>query len=136
MSDDMTIKVNGSEYVLRTDGDGLQVGRRIGGGSGGDITWLDTVELPDDERETVSSCLRQLKFLGRELDRLDAAIAESALEQQSIRLLLTVPGVNLTTAAVGAGISSGLLTWGFVPRSDRLGPALFGLPLQLQTPSS
>jgi transposase len=63
------------------------------------LRWLDTVELPGDERETVSSCLRQLKFLGHELDRLDAVIAESALEQQSIRLLLTVPGVNLTTAA-------------------------------------
>jgi transposase len=63
------------------------------------LRWLDTVELPDDERETVSSCLRQLTFLGHELDRLDAVIAGSAFEQQSIRLLLTVPGVNLTTAA-------------------------------------
>jgi transposase len=63
------------------------------------LRWLDTVELPDDERETVSSCLRQLQFLGEELDRLDTVIAQAALQQQSIRLLLTVPGVNLTTAA-------------------------------------
>lgn len=63
------------------------------------LRWLDTVELPDDERETVSSCLRQLQFLGEELDRLDKVIAQAALQQQSIRLLLTVPGVNLTTAA-------------------------------------
>jgi hypothetical protein len=41
MTDDMTIRVESTEYVLRTDGDGLQVGRRIGG----DLTWLDTVEL-------------------------------------------------------------------------------------------
>jgi transposase len=63
------------------------------------LRWLDTVELPDDERETISSCLRQLQFLGEELDRLDKVIAQAALEQQSIRILLTVPGVNLTTAA-------------------------------------
>ena len=41
MSDDMTITVDSDDYVLRTDGDGLQVGRRIGG----DVAWLDTVEL-------------------------------------------------------------------------------------------
>jgi transposase len=46
----------------------------------------------------VSSCLRQLQFLGDELHRLDQVIAQSALEQQSIGLLLTVPGVNLITA--------------------------------------
>jgi hypothetical protein len=41
MSDDMTITVDSDDYVLRTDGDGLQVGRRVGG----DVAWLDTVEL-------------------------------------------------------------------------------------------
>jgi transposase len=61
--------------------------------------WLDGVELPSDERETVSSCLRQLRFLGEELSRLDKVIAESALVDHSIELLLTVPGVNLTTAS-------------------------------------
>ena len=49
------------------------------------LRWLDTVELPRDERETVSSCLRQLQFLGDELDRLDQVIAQDALEQESIR---------------------------------------------------
>jgi transposase len=63
------------------------------------LCWLDSVELPDDERETVSSCLRQLSFLGNELQRLDLAIAGTALQEPSIQLLLTVPGVNLTTAA-------------------------------------
>ncbi len=62
------------------------------------LRWLATVELPGDERETVSSCLRQLQFLGDELHRLDQVIAQSALEHQSIGLLLTVPGVNLITA--------------------------------------
>ena len=38
---DMTITVDSDEYVLRPDGDGLQVGRRVGG----DVAWLDTVDL-------------------------------------------------------------------------------------------
>jgi hypothetical protein len=41
MSDDMTMRIDSEEYVLRQDGDGLQVGRR----NGGDVAWLDTVEL-------------------------------------------------------------------------------------------
>jgi hypothetical protein len=41
MTDDMTIRVNSDEYVLRADGDGLQVGRRIAG----EVAWLDTVAL-------------------------------------------------------------------------------------------
>jgi hypothetical protein len=41
MSDDMTIRLDSDEYVLRTDGDGLQVGRQVAG----DVAWLDTVEL-------------------------------------------------------------------------------------------
>ena len=38
---DMTITVDGDEYVLRPEGDDLQVGRRVGG----DVAWLDTVDL-------------------------------------------------------------------------------------------
>ena len=41
MTDDMTITVDTDEYVLRRDGDGLQVGRRVAG----DVAWLDTVDL-------------------------------------------------------------------------------------------
>jgi hypothetical protein len=52
MSDDMTIKVDDVEYVLRADGDGLQVGRRVAG----DVAWLDTVDLallPSAAREAL-----------------------------------------------------------------------------------
>ncbi len=41
MTDDMTIRLDSEEYVLRQDDDGLQIGRRVGG----DVTWLDTVDL-------------------------------------------------------------------------------------------
>jgi hypothetical protein len=40
MPDDMTIDLDGETYVLRPDGNALQVGRRVGG----DVTWLDTVD--------------------------------------------------------------------------------------------
>ena len=49
---DMTITVDSDEYVLRSDGDGLQVGRRVGG----DVAWLDTVALsllPASAREAL-----------------------------------------------------------------------------------
>jgi hypothetical protein len=52
MSDEMTIEIKGEEYALRRDGDGLQVGRRVGG----EVTWLDTVQLdllPAGAREAV-----------------------------------------------------------------------------------
>ena len=50
MPDDMTIDLDGEEYLVRPDGDGLQVGRR----AGTEVTWLDTVDaglLPEPARE-------------------------------------------------------------------------------------
>jgi hypothetical protein len=52
MTDDMTIRVDDDEYVLRLDGDGLQVGRRLAG----EVAWLDTVDpglLPGSAREAL-----------------------------------------------------------------------------------
>ena len=52
MSDDMTIRVNSEEYVLRQGDGGLQVGRR----NGEDVTWLDTIDpelLPASAREAL-----------------------------------------------------------------------------------
>jgi hypothetical protein len=41
MTDDLTIQIDTEKYVLRQDGEGLQVGRR----NGDDVAWLDTVDL-------------------------------------------------------------------------------------------
>ena len=52
MTDDMTIRLDSDEYVLRRDGDGVQVGRRVAG----DVAWLDTVDLgllPGPAREAL-----------------------------------------------------------------------------------
>ena len=40
MSDDLTVQVNGEQYVLRRDGDDVKVGRR----NAGDVAWLDEVD--------------------------------------------------------------------------------------------
>jgi hypothetical protein len=52
MTDDMTIRIDSEEYVLRTGGEGLELGRR----NGSDVAWLDTVDLdllPAGAREAI-----------------------------------------------------------------------------------
>ena len=54
MTDDMTIQLDGEEYVLRKEGGGLKVGSR----TGGDVTWLDDVDpgvLPEKARQALES---------------------------------------------------------------------------------
>jgi hypothetical protein len=54
MSDFVTIRLDGEEYVLRPHDDGdLRVGRRVGG----DVTWLDDIDtsvFPAAARDAVS----------------------------------------------------------------------------------
>ena len=61
--------------------------------------WLAELELPADERETVEGCLRVLDFLGGEVERLERSVARYAMGSPQIRRLVTIPGVNLITAA-------------------------------------
>jgi transposase len=61
--------------------------------------WLAGLVLPVDERQTVQGALRQLDFLGAEIELIDHALAEQALGSQEIRRLMTIPGVGVTTAA-------------------------------------
>ena len=52
MSEQMTIRVDAEEYVLRREDDGLRVGREVGG----EVTWLETVDLgllPGPAREAL-----------------------------------------------------------------------------------
>ncbi len=61
--------------------------------------WLAALELPEEERETVDSALRQVEFLDREIAEVERLIASAALGSAEIRRLMTVPGVNVIVAA-------------------------------------
>ncbi len=61
--------------------------------------WLAAQELPVDEQETVAACLRQIEFLDAEIALVERALAEQVLASTQMRRLLTLPGVNLVTAA-------------------------------------
>ncbi|MDQ4041188.1 MAG: IS110 family transposase, partial [Actinomycetota bacterium] len=61
--------------------------------------WLAGLELPLDEHDTVQACLRQIDFLDAEIAALDAVIARQALAWPEVLRLMTVPGVNVQTAA-------------------------------------
>ena len=61
--------------------------------------WLAGLELPVDERLTLDGCLRQVDFLDAEVAALDREIATQALAWPEVLRLMTVPGVNVQTAA-------------------------------------
>ena len=61
--------------------------------------WLESLELPLEERESVDAAIRQLEFLDAEIAAVEKLIAQQALSWPEIRRLMTVPGVNLVCAA-------------------------------------
>ena len=61
--------------------------------------WLAALELPVDERLTLDGCLRQVDFLDAEIGALDGEIAKQALAWPEVLRLMSVPGVNVQTAA-------------------------------------
>ena len=61
--------------------------------------WLAGLELPIDERLTLDGCLRQVDFLDAEVAAIDREIARQALKWPQVLRLMTVPGVNVQTAA-------------------------------------
>jgi len=60
--------------------------------------WLKGLELPDEERETVDGCLRQIEFLDQEIAEVERVIALDALARGDVKRLMSVPGVNVITA--------------------------------------
>ena len=62
-------------------------------------SWLASLELPVEERESVSAGIRHIEFLDWEIREVERLIAEQALAWPEIHRLMTVPGVNLICAA-------------------------------------
>jgi transposase len=62
------------------------------------MEWLEQLELPAESRALVESDLRLLDAVGKELTAIDAEVARKANDDQRARLLMTLPGVNYTTA--------------------------------------
>lgn len=60
--------------------------------------WLNQLELPNDETETIAACLRHVDFLNVEIGELDRLIAREALGNTSVLRLMTIPGVSVITA--------------------------------------
>ncbi len=61
--------------------------------------WLDDLELPLVERESIDAALRHVNFLDYEIGEVERLIAQQAVGWPEIRRLMTVPGVNLICAA-------------------------------------
>jgi transposase len=61
--------------------------------------WLQSLQLPADERATIASCIREADVLARELAQVDREIARYAIGCPEIRRLMTIPGIDVTTAA-------------------------------------
>jgi transposase len=61
--------------------------------------WLEQVELPAYERETVDGCLRQLDFCEQEIAEIERVVATEALASPEVRRLMTIPGMNIITAS-------------------------------------
>jgi transposase len=61
--------------------------------------WLTELELPADEHDTIQACLRQIDFLDTEIAGVDRHLATHALASPEIKRLMTIPGIDVTTAA-------------------------------------
>ncbi len=61
--------------------------------------WLEGLELPLEERESVDAAIRHVNFLDYEIGEVERLIAQQAVGWPEIRRLMTVPGVNLICAA-------------------------------------
>ncbi len=61
--------------------------------------WLAGLALPVDETETLEASLRQIDFINQEIGALDTQIARQALDWPEIQRLMTIPGLDVYTAA-------------------------------------
>jgi transposase len=61
--------------------------------------WLAGHQLAEEEQETVEGCLRQIDFLDAEIALVDRKVAQFVLGSPDAQRLMTIPGIDVTTAA-------------------------------------
>ena len=61
--------------------------------------WLARQTFPADEIAAIDRHIRELDRLAEDLELLDREVAQSSLEDPSIKRLLTITGINVTVAA-------------------------------------
>lgn len=74
----------------------IEAPARLFNGEG--LEWLEKLELDAQARLLVDSDLRQLKFLNEELALLEQELARRGHQSDEVKLLMTLPGVDVTTA--------------------------------------
>lgn len=67
--------------------------------SKGGIEWLRVVEIDGQGRFLMESDLRQMELIDEELAKLDQMLAERGWQDDRVKLLMTLPGVDLAVAA-------------------------------------
>ena len=60
--------------------------------------WLAKVEIDEQGRVLIDSDLRQMAFLQQEIDLLDAELARRAYKNDPVKLLMTLPSIDVATA--------------------------------------
>jgi transposase len=63
------------------------------------LYWLSRQPLPEDEQDAIRRHVTELDRLGEDLALIDHDIARSVLDDEAIKRLMTITGVNLTVAA-------------------------------------
>jgi transposase len=62
------------------------------------MEWLKTVQIDPQGRLLIDSDLRQLEFLEKEIQTLDLDLAKRGHANEPVKLLMTLPGVDVATA--------------------------------------
>ncbi|MFQ5833745.1 MAG: IS110 family transposase [Candidatus Thorarchaeota archaeon] len=95
------------------------------------VRWLNGLELPEAERFILQTYLNQLKALTGLVEDVERVIAQKAVEDERIRLLMTIPGIDYYVAMLFVSeigdidrfpSSSKLVSWlGLAPRVSQSG---------------
>ena len=66
--------------------------------------WLSEQILPDDERFAIERHLREFDRLAEDLRVIERDLARSALADESVTRLMTIPGIDMVALALAAAI--------------------------------